>query len=161
MWISNNQAPIIPSRNEVPSRDYCLSSRKKYLSKDKEKLCPLATEVVDLKKNETKIPKRLNKESSEKKARTYLLWVRIHVPSWQLEFVLKRQTQNYLFSCLFCSSLKWKLPYCTWLSACNAGDLQGMWVWSLGQEDPLEKEIATHFSILDWKILWTEEPGRL
>ena len=59
---------------------------------------------------------RLNKESSEKKARTYLLWVRIHVPSWQLEFVLKRQTQNYLFSCLFCSSLKWKLLYFTWLS---------------------------------------------
>ena len=34
------------------------------------------------------------------------------------------------------------------------------WVWSLDQEDPLEKEMATHFSILAWKILWTEEPGR-
>ena len=34
-------------------------------------------------------------------------------------------------------------------------------VWSLGQEDPLEKEVATHSSILDWKIWWTEEPGRL
>ena len=32
---------------------------------------------------------------------------------------------------------------------------------SLGQEDPLEKEIATHSSILAWRILWTEEPGRL
>ena len=31
----------------------------------------------------------------------------------------------------------------------------------LGQEDPLEKEMATHSSILAWKILWTEEPGRL
>ena len=30
-----------------------------------------------------------------------------------------------------------------------------------GQEDPLEEEIATHFSILAWKILWTQEPGRL
>ena len=32
---------------------------------------------------------------------------------------------------------------------------------SLGQEDPLEKEMATHFSILAWRIPWTEEPGRL
>ena len=35
------------------------------------------------------------------------------------------------------------------------------WVWSLGQEDPLEKEMATHSSILAWRIPWTEEPGRL
>ena len=34
-------------------------------------------------------------------------------------------------------------------------------VWSLGQEDPLEKEVATHSSILAWRIPWTEEPGRL
>ena len=34
-------------------------------------------------------------------------------------------------------------------------------VWSLGQEDPLEKEMATHSSILAWRIPWTEEPGRL
>ena len=34
-----------------------------------------------------------------------------------------------------------------------------MWVQSLGKEDPLEKEIATHWSILAWKIPWTEEPG--
>ena len=32
---------------------------------------------------------------------------------------------------------------------------------SLGQEDPLEKEMATHSSILAWKIPWTEDPGRL
>ena len=35
------------------------------------------------------------------------------------------------------------------------------WVWSLGWEDPLEKEMATHSSILAWRIPWTEEPGRL
>ena len=35
------------------------------------------------------------------------------------------------------------------------------WVWSLGQEDPLEKEVATHSSTLAWKIPWTEKPGRL
>ena len=34
-------------------------------------------------------------------------------------------------------------------------------VQSLGQEDPLEKEMAAHFSILAWKIPWTEETGRL
>ena len=34
-------------------------------------------------------------------------------------------------------------------------------VQSLGQEDSLEKEMATHSSILAWEILWTEEPGRL
>ena len=34
-------------------------------------------------------------------------------------------------------------------------------VQSLGREDPLEKEMATHSSILAWKIPWTEEPGRL
>ena len=33
------------------------------------------------------------------------------------------------------------------------------WVWSLGWEDPLEKEMATHSSILAWRIPWTEEPG--
>ena len=36
-----------------------------------------------------------------------------------------------------------------------------MWVWSLDQEDPLEKEMATHSRILAWEIPWTEEPGWL
>ena len=35
------------------------------------------------------------------------------------------------------------------------------WVSSLGQEDPLEEEMATHSSILAWGIPWTEEPGGL
>ena len=39
--------------------------------------------------------------------------------------------------------------------------IQETWVWSLGWEDPLEKEMATHSSILACKILWTEEPGGL
>ena len=34
-------------------------------------------------------------------------------------------------------------------------------VWSLGREDPLEKGMATHSSVLAWRIPWTEEPGRL
>ena len=35
------------------------------------------------------------------------------------------------------------------------------WVSSLGWEDPLEKEMATHSGTLAWRITWTEEPGRL
>ena len=35
------------------------------------------------------------------------------------------------------------------------------WVRFLGQEDPLEKEMATHSSIVAWEIPWTKEPGRL
>ena len=43
-------------------------------------------------------------------------------------------------------------------------NLSAIWeiqVWSLGREDPLEKKLATHSSILAWRIPWTEEPGRL
>ena len=39
--------------------------------------------------------------------------------------------------------------------------MQEAWVRSLGQEDPLEKEMATHSSIHAWKIPWTKEPGGL
>ena len=41
----------------------------------------------------------------------------------------------------------------------NLPAMQETWIRSLGQEDPLEKEMATHYSILAWKIPWTEEPG--
>ena len=40
-------------------------------------------------------------------------------------------------------------------------ETQEMWVQSLGQEYPLEEEMATHSSILAWRIPWTEEPGWL
>ena len=40
-------------------------------------------------------------------------------------------------------------------------EMQEIWVQSLGREDPLEKEMATHSSTLAWKITWTEESGRL
>ena len=43
----------------------------------------------------------------------------------------------------------------------NLPAVQETGVQSLGQEDPLEKEMAAHFSILAWKIPWTEKPGRL
>ena len=40
-------------------------------------------------------------------------------------------------------------------------EMQETWVWSLGLEDPLEKEMATQSSILSWEIPWSEEPGGL
>ena len=40
-------------------------------------------------------------------------------------------------------------------------EMQGIWLQSLGWEDPLEEEVATHFSILAWETPWTEEPGGL
>ena len=39
--------------------------------------------------------------------------------------------------------------------------MQETWVWSLGQEDPLEEDMETHSSTLAWRISWTEEPGGL
>jgi len=43
----------------------------------------------------------------------------------------------------------------------NLPEKQEMWVSSLGQEDPLEKEMANYSSIILWKILWLKKPGRL
>ena len=43
----------------------------------------------------------------------------------------------------------------------NLPAMQDTWVRSLGQEDPLQKGMATHFSVLALKIPWTEEPGGL
>ena len=41
----------------------------------------------------------------------------------------------------------------------NLPAMQETWVWTLGQEDPLEKGTANHFSVLAWSIPWMEEPG--
>ena len=43
----------------------------------------------------------------------------------------------------------------------NLPAMRETWVWSLGLEDPLEKGMATHSSILAWRSPWTEEPGEL
>ena len=47
------------------------------------------------------------------------------------------------------------------LAVKNPPEMQEMWVQSMGQEDPLEEGMATHSSILAWKIPCTEETGRL
>ena len=65
--------------------------------------------------------------------------------------------------CLILSRLK-SSPYSASLVAQSENNLPAMQetrVQSLGWEDPLEKEMVTHFSILAWEISWTEKPGRL
>ena len=49
-----------------------------------------------------------------------------------------------------------------WLRIClSVQETEEIWVRSLGWEDPLEKEMATHSSTLAWEVTWTEEPGGL
>ena len=57
----------------------------------------------------------------------------------------------------------YSLPWASLIaqSVKNLPAVQETWVQSLGREDPLEKEVATHSSILAWKISRTQEPGRL
>ena len=60
----------------------------------------------------------------------------------------------------------WQKVYSKWASLIaqlvkNLPAMQKTQVQFLGQEDPLEKEMATHSSILAWRIPWTEEPSRL
>ena len=72
---------------------------------------------------------------------------------------------------LFFTDLSWSTPpmvdlHLQWTSLVAhmvkcLPTMQDTQVWSLGWEDPLEKEMATHSSTLAWKIPWTEEPGRL
>jgi len=55
----------------------------------------------------------------------------------------------------------WAFGFPDGLMVKNPTAMQEMQAQSLGWEDLLEKEMATHSSILAWKILWAEEPGRL
>ena len=71
------------------------------------------------------------------------------------------QYHNLKASILWCSAFRWLGAS---LVAQRLKHLPGMretWVLSLGRENPLEKEMATHSSILPWRTPWTEEPGRL
>ena len=61
---------------------------------------------------------------------------------------------------LYCSSLKKGFPGSSVIKNLPA-KTQETWVQSLGQEDPLEKGMATHYNILAWRIPWVEEPGGL
>ena len=62
-----------------------------------------------------------------------------------------------------------QIPECCWIywtflitqSVRNLPAMEEAWVWFLGQDDPLKEEMATHSTILTWRIPWTEEPCRL
>ena len=62
------------------------------------------------------------------------------------------------FRIVFSSSVKYSMGI---LIGIYLPAMRETWVWSLGREDPLEKEMAAHSSTFAWKIPWTEEPGRL
>ena len=70
---------------------------------------------------------------------------------------------SYLFMNIFDSRYIKDFPCGTSGKApdCPCGRLKEMQVWSLDGEDPLKKEMATHSSILSWRIPWTEEPSGL
>ena len=67
-------------------------------------------------------------------------------------YLLKPETLSLPFS--------WRLRLVAQLVK-NLPAMQKTWVWCLGWEDPLEKEMATHTSTLAWRIPWTEEPSGL
>ena len=63
--------------------------------------------------------------------------------------------------CVYIYSLPFEPPSLVAQLVKNPAAMAETWVWSLGGEYPLEKEMATHSSILAWKISWPEEPGGL
>ena len=84
-------------------------------------------------------------------------------PTLQILYRLSHQGSPEFVT--FCQKLKMKVFFSRWRSGKESTspvqEMQEIWVWSLNQEDPLEKEMATHSSILPWKIPRTEKPGRL
>ena len=70
-------------------------------------------------------------------------------------------THVQLFATPWIAARQASLSITNWRSSLRLTSIEEMWVWSLGGEDPLEREIATHSSILAWEIPWTEEPGGL
>ena len=65
--------------------------------------------------------------------------------------------------CLFYSPFRFRLLWASLVAQTvkNPPAMQETWVTSLGQENPLEKGMATHSSILAWRVPWTEKPGEL
>ena len=77
------------------------------------------------------------------------------ITSWQLDGETMKTVKDYILGgSIITASLVTQMVK-------RLPTVQETWVRSLGQEDPLEKEMATHSSALAWKIPWTEEPGGL
>ena len=82
---------------------------------------------------------------------------------WKKKILWSSRKQTWIFHS---SSIIYIALHYTWASLVaqtvkNQTAVHETWVWSLGQEDPLEKEVATHSRILAWRIPWTEGPGGL
>ena len=89
---------------------------------------------------------------------------RVLVPLWKTpsESVFKETNPNqYLLMSLFKHTFEGKTTSLVVQMVKNPPETWETWVPSLGWEDPLEKEMTTHSSILVWRIPWTEEPGGL
>ena len=86
---------------------------------------------------------------------------RLSIQSPCLNFLSHRANSHWLS--VLCMVMLWGFAGSSVVKnpPADAGDARQTWVWSLGQEDPLKKEMATHSIILAWEIPWTEEPGRL
>ena len=89
--------------------------------------------------------------------------VRVQIQGWETSGSLAKinyslvQLKEYIFSACYATS--WASLVAQRLK--RLPPMQETQVWSLGQEDPLEKEMVTHSSTLAWRIPWTEEPSRL
>ena len=92
-------------------------------------------------------------------------WTQPLMTRWQLFFLFQEFLQLSLHSSLHLGASSVSIPLLRWLPIAqmveNLPVMQETQVQSLGQEDPLEKEMATHSSILAWRIPWTEESDRL
>ena len=80
--------------------------------------------------------------------------------TWLSDWTENISTKNIYIHKIFFIYTKYIYLYMTQRLKCLPA-MQETWVGSLGLEDPLEKEMATHSSILAWRIPWTEEPGVL
>ena len=80
-------------------------------------------------------------------------------PVWMLARYLHIYIYTYIYVCMHTYPYMWASLVGQMVK--NLLAMQGTQVWSLRQEYPLEKEMATHSSILVWRIPWTEEPGKL
>ena len=96
----------------------------------------------------SQIPKA---DQDHKRERTCVLWFFVFLLSFCLFFTLSVQICLHLVYIYLVAQLVKNQPPAIW----------GTWVWSLGHEDPLEKEMATHSSIPAYTTPWTEEPSRL
>ena len=82
-------------------------------------------------------------------------------PFCRLTFCFFNRVQLTFDEVQFSSFLFYEPCFCVSQMVKNLPAMHESWIQFLGQEDPLEKEVATHSSILPWRISWTGEPGRL